>query len=53
MPDWIVGNSLVLISDETTARQQTLDGKLQGYYVVTADYLESGEVILYKEEINR
>jgi len=52
MPDWIVGNSLVLISDETTARQQTLDGKLQGYYVVTADYLESGEVILYKEEIN-
>ncbi len=52
MPDWIVGNSLVLISNESTARQQTLDGKLQGYYVVTADYLESGEVILYKEEIN-
>jgi ABC-2 type transport system permease protein len=52
VPDWIVGNSLVLVSDENAARQQTLEGKLQGYYLVATDYLESGEVILYKEEIN-
>jgi len=52
VPDWIVGGSLVLVNDEATAREQTIAGALKGYYMVAPDYLESGEVIYYVEEVN-
>jgi len=52
VPDWIVGGSLVLVNDEATAREQTIAGSLIGYYLVAPDYLESGEVTYYVEEVN-
>jgi len=51
-PDWLTNGALVEISDEDTARQRTSAGQLEGYFVVSPDYLESGKVLYVKPEIN-
>ncbi len=51
-PDWVSEGGLTLVPDEATARQQISEGKLQGYYLISPDYLETGQVTIYTEEIN-
>jgi|AMWB02.1.fsa_nt_gi ABC-2 type transport system permease protein len=51
-PDWIVYGQLVPVADEATARAQTEAGQLEGYYVISADYIATGEVLLVKPEVN-
>lgn len=51
-PDWLTQGNLLPIADEATARQQTADNLLEGFYIVSADYLESGKVTFIKPEIN-
>ena len=51
-PDWIVNGELVPVADEASAREQTAAGKLEGFYVISADYLESGKILLVKPQVS-
>lgn len=50
-PDWITGQFLPF-EDEATARKETQAGNLDGFYVISADYLETGDVLLVKPEVS-
>ncbi|MEL7645810.1 MAG: ABC transporter permease [Anaerolineaceae bacterium] len=51
-PDWVTGGTLVLVPSAEEARQQVQSGKLKGYYEVPQDYLQSGTVSLFREDVN-
>ncbi|HOA21778.1 MAG TPA: ABC transporter permease [Anaerolineaceae bacterium] len=51
-PDWVTEGTIVLIPSSAEARQQLQQGKLKGYYEVPQDYLNSGSVLLYREDVN-
>ncbi|MGB4594943.1 MAG: ABC transporter permease [Anaerolineaceae bacterium] len=51
-PDWLVKGNIVRISDESSGREAVNSGRLQGYYIIDADYLDNGKVTLVKPEIN-
>ena len=51
-PDWLTGGNLVEVEDESTARQRTADAQLEGFFVISPDYLENGQVTYIKPEIN-
>jgi ABC-2 type transport system permease protein len=51
-PDWLSKGSIVKMSDDATAREAVTAGRLQGYYVIDADYLHNGKVMLVKPEVN-
>jgi len=51
-PDWVSEGGITLVPDEATARKQISEEKLQGYYLISPDYLETGQVTIYTEEIN-
>ncbi len=50
-PNWVTGR-LLPFDDEDTARQETQAGNLDGFYVVSGDYLETGDVLLVKPEVS-
>lgn len=50
-PNWAMGQ-LIPFEDESSARQETQAGNLDGFYVVSADYLETGDVLLVKPEVS-
>ncbi|NLZ26083.1 MAG: ABC transporter permease [Chloroflexi bacterium] len=50
-PNWVMGQ-LIPFEDESLARQETQAGKLDGFYIVSADYLETGDVLLVKPEVS-
>lgn len=51
-PDWLTNGNLVEVADEDTARQRTVANQLEGFFVISSDYLESGKVTYFKPEIN-
>ena len=51
-PDWLTNGALVEVVDEDTARQRTAENKLEGFFVIAPDYLESGKVTYIKPEIS-
>lgn len=51
-PQWLTKGALVEVADEETARQQTAQNQLEGYYLISPDYVESGKVTFVKPEIN-
>ena len=51
-PDWLTGGTIVLLPSAEEARQLLQEGKLQGYYEIPQDYLQSGKVSLFCEDIN-
>ena len=51
-PDWLTNGALVGVPDEETARQRTAANQLEGFFVISANYLESGKVTYIKPEIN-
>lgn len=50
-PNWVMGQ-LIPFEDESLARQETQAGKLDGFYIVSADYVETGDVLLVKPEVS-
>ncbi|HPL81873.1 MAG TPA: ABC transporter permease [Anaerolineaceae bacterium] len=50
-PNWAMGQ-LIPFEDESLARQETQAGKLDGFYIVSADYVETGDVLLVKPEVS-
>lgn len=50
-PNWVTGR-LIPFNDENTARQETQAGHLDGFYIVSADYLQTGDVVLVKPEVS-
>ncbi len=50
-PDWIMGQ-LIPVDDESLARQETQAGNLEGFYVISKDYIETGDVLLVKPEVS-
>lgn len=51
-PDWLIKGSMVKMDDAATAREAVSAGRLQGYYVIDADYINNGKVMLVKPEVN-
>lgn len=51
-PDWLTNGNLVEVADENTARQRTVANQLEGFFVISSDYVESGKVTYFKPEIN-
>src|SRR5665811_1625753 len=51
-PDWLIKGSMVKMDDAATAREAVSAGRLQGYYVIDADYINNGKVVLVKPEVN-
>lgn len=51
-PDWLTGGRLLPLDSEAAASEKTAAGELQGYYVINADYLESGNMRFVKPQIN-
>ena len=51
VPDWLANGTLVKINDEATARSQTTAGNLQGFYLISSDFLETGKALVIKPEI--
>lgn len=51
-PDWLTNGNLVEVADEDTARQRTVANQLEGFFVISSDYVESGKVTYFKPEIN-
>lgn len=45
LPEWIDANSLRAYPDEPAAARALADGQIDGYYLVTPDYLKTGQVI--------
>ena len=43
-PDWLTNGNLVEVADEDTARQRTVANQLEGFFVISSDYVESGKV---------
>src|SRR3990170_1482504 len=51
VPEYVAGQ-IVGFLDDVSAREAVGNGEIAGYYVVAADYLTSGQVDLYKSELN-
>ncbi|MGI6259123.1 MAG: ABC transporter permease [Anaerolineaceae bacterium] len=51
-PTWLTKGELIEIADEATARAQTEQNQLEGFFIIAPDYLESGQVTFIKPEIN-
>ena len=51
-PTWLTKGELIEIADEATARAQTEQNQLEGFFIIAPNYLESGEVTFIKPEIN-
>jgi ABC-2 type transport system permease protein len=51
-PDWLIKGSTVKMDDAATAREAVSAGRLQGYYIIDADYINNGKVVLVKPEVN-
>ncbi len=51
-PIWLTSGALVEVTDEATARQRTAANQLEGFFVISSDYLESGKITYVKPEIN-
>lgn len=52
-PDTFDSQSLVRYSSAADARQAMLAGKISAYYVIPADYVESGKLYAYTLDISR
>jgi ABC-2 type transport system permease protein len=52
LPDWVEPDRLVAYDNEQDARQDTESGDLQGYYVIPADYLNTGAIRYVRTDFN-
>lgn len=52
LPDWADEDRLVAYQTEEAAHQDTLNGNLTGYYVIEADYLDTGDIRYVVKDYN-
>ncbi len=52
LPDWVEPGRLVAYDSEDAARRDTESGALQAYYVIPADYLETGAIRYVRTDFN-
>lgn len=52
LPEWIEPNSLIAFTSEDQAKEALRAGEISGYYVIPADFLETGSVRFVNEEFN-
>ena len=52
IPPSVPNGTLISYSDETAASQALADGKIAGYYVISADYLQTGKVTAVRANFN-
>ncbi|MCB2209380.1 ABC transporter permease [bacterium] len=52
LPEWIDQGRLMRYDSEEAARQATQSGELQGFYLIPADYLETGSIQYYRTDFN-
>lgn len=52
LPDWVEQGRLVSYDSEEAARQDTESGHLQGYYIIPANYLETGSIQYVRTDFN-
>ena len=51
-PEWIEEGQLLAFDSTDAARIATEDGEIQGFYVISPDYLETGDVQYYLQDFN-
>lgn len=51
-PEWIEEGQLLAFDSTESARIATEDGKIQGFYVISPDYLETGSVQYHLQDFN-
>jgi ABC-2 type transport system permease protein len=52
VPDDVPAGVLVAFPNETTARQALEDGEISAYYIIPADYLQTGEINYIRSDFN-
>jgi ABC-2 type transport system permease protein len=52
LPDYLPKGALQAYADESAARQALEDGKILAFYLVPADYLDSGTIIYVRPDFN-
>jgi ABC-2 type transport system permease protein len=52
LPSFVPPGRLVAFQDELAARQALQEGRIRGFYLIPADYLTSGKVVLVQAEFN-
>lgn len=52
MPDYLPEGTLQAFVDETAARQALDDGEIQAFFLIPADYLDSGAIVYIRPDFN-
>lgn len=52
LPEWVTEENLVVFQSESEAKDAVTDRKISGFYVIEADYLESGNIRYIREEFS-
>jgi ABC-2 type transport system permease protein len=52
MPDYLPEGMLQAFADETAARQALDDGEIQAFFLIPADYLDSGAIVYIRPDFN-
>jgi len=52
LPEYLPEGALKAYADESTARQALEDGEIRAFYLVPADYLESGAIVYIRPDFN-
>jgi len=52
IPDSVESGLLLPFSDEGSARKALNDGEISAYYIIPADYIQSGEIIYIRPDFN-
>jgi ABC-2 type transport system permease protein len=52
MPDYLPEGTLQAFADETAARQALDDGEIQAFFLIPADYLDSGAIVYIRPDFN-
>lgn len=52
MPDYLPEGTLQAFVDETAARQSLDDGEIQAFFLIPADYLDSGAIVYIRPDFN-
>jgi ABC-2 type transport system permease protein len=52
IPEWLGPERLIAFTHESDAKQAALQGEINGFYVIQPDYLETGAIQYYRDDIN-
>jgi ABC-2 type transport system permease protein len=52
IPSEVPSGMLISFPDETSAKQALKNGKISGYYIISQDYIQTGQITAVKEKIS-